>query len=179
MRMSSEFVRLCRMLRNTHEKHSVYALTFKRIKRIKSDTAMERYSQQSQSLASHCRWQSELFRQAKEQSIDPWSENGSGRICLIVSLLLFVSFVNFFVIFGLFVTCSPSLCSCWLKSFPSSSCTAYPYLVGHAYTRTCFVYLGKNFVSSGHICTTCWSAQSKFVNLWFKTMLKSLDLYMD
>ena len=28
-------------------------------------------------------------------------------------------------------TCSPSLCSCWLKSFPSSSCTAYPYLEGY------------------------------------------------
>ena len=24
---------------------------------------------------------------------------------------------------------------------------------------------GKNFVSSGHICTTYWSAQSKLVNL--------------
>ena len=39
--------------------------------------------------------------------------------------------------------------------------------------------LGKNFVSSGHICTTYWSAQSRFVNLWFKTMLKSLDLYIN
>ena len=38
--------------------------------------------------------------------------------------------------------------------------------------------MGKNFVSSGHICTTCWSAQYELVNLRFKTMSKSLDLYM-
>ena len=39
--------------------------------------------------------------------------------------------------------------------------------------------LGKIFVSYGHICTTCWSAKSKLVNLWFKKMLKSLDKSTD
>ena len=31
--------------------------------------------------------------------------------------------------------------------------------------KTLKMLKGKNFVSSGHICTTYWSAQSKIVNL--------------
>ena len=54
--------------------------------------------------------------------------------------------------------------------------TFKPYSLNSVQTM---ITLGKNFVSYGHICTTYWSTLSKLVNLWFKTMLKSLDLYMD
>ena len=39
--------------------------------------------------------------------------------------------------------------------------------------------LGKNFVSDGHLCDRFCLAQPKIENLWFKTMLTSLDIYLD